>query len=46
MIQLRLRLPAGKRIIGISAHYRFDQVTGTIELPPRAGSLDFVARTS
>jgi hypothetical protein len=45
-ILLRLRLPAGKRILGLSAHYRFDRATSTIELPSRAGSLDFVARTS
>ena len=32
-IQLRLRLPAGKRILGLSAPYRFDRATSTIELP-------------
>ncbi len=45
-IRLRLRLPAGKRILGLSAPYRFDRATSTIELPSRAGPLDFVARIS
>ena len=46
MIRLRLRLPAGKRIVGLSAPYRFDRATSTVVLPLRANSLDFVARTS
>ena len=45
-IRLRLRLPAGKRIVGISAPYRFDRATSTIELPAKRSPLDFVARTS
>jgi hypothetical protein len=45
-IKLRLRLPAGTRILRLSAPYRFDRATSTIELPSRAGPLDFVARIS
>ena len=45
-IRLRLRLPPGERIVGLSAHYRFNRATSTIEIPSRASSLDFVARTS
>ena len=40
-IQLRLRLPAGKRILGLSAPYRFDRATSTIELPSTGGSTRF-----
>ncbi len=46
VLRLRLRLPPGKRIISLSAPYRFDAASGTIELPSRASSLDFVARIS
>ena len=45
-IRLRLRLPAGKQILGVSAPYRIDRATSTIELPSRTGRLDFVARIS
>jgi hypothetical protein len=45
-MRLRLRLPAGERIVGLSAPYRYDRATSTIELPSRASPLDFVARIS
>jgi hypothetical protein len=43
-LRFRLRLPTGERISGVSldgsAFRRFDPASGTIDLPPRAGSME------
>jgi hypothetical protein len=45
-VQLRLRLPGGRRIRSVAPAYRFDPRTGTIDLSGRRGALDFLVRTS
>jgi hypothetical protein len=45
-LALRLRLPAGRRIVSVSPAHPFDVRTGTISLTGQTGSVDFVARTS
>jgi hypothetical protein len=45
-LALRLRLPAGRRIVSVSPARRFDARTGTVDLSGERGSLDLVVRTS
>ena len=45
-LALRLRLPAGRRILSVSPAHPFDARTGTISLTGQTGSVDFVVRTS
>ena len=45
-LALRLRLPAGRRILSVAPAHPFDARTGTISLTGQTGSVDFVVRTS
>ena len=45
-ILLRLRLPAGERIVSVSPSRHFDRATGTIDIPVKSGSLDLVVKTA
>jgi len=45
-VELRLRLPGGRRIRSVVPARRFDRRTGTIDLSHVTGTLDFLVRTS
>jgi hypothetical protein len=45
-IELRLRLPAERRIRSVSPRARFDAATGTIDVPVTSGPLDLIVRTT
>jgi hypothetical protein len=45
-LDLRLRLPAGERILAVSPRYRLDRATSTINLPAASTAIDFVVKTS
>ena len=45
-VLLRLRLPAGRRIVSVSPRRPFDAATGTIDLSGAAGTVDYIARTT
>ncbi|HEX4521554.1 MAG TPA: hypothetical protein VH063_18415 [Gaiellaceae bacterium] len=45
-IELRLRLPAGRRIRSVSPRARFDSSSGTIDLPVTRAPLDLTVQTT
>jgi hypothetical protein len=45
-VELRLRLPAGRRIRSVAPRARFDASSGTINVPVTNGPLDLVVKTS
>jgi hypothetical protein len=45
-ILLRVRLPAGRRVVSVSPHRPFDAATGTIDLSGAEGTVDFLVRTT
>jgi hypothetical protein len=45
-LSLRLRLPAGKRILSVTPSRPFEARTGTIDLSGMTGSLDLIVHTS
>ena len=45
-VLLRLRLPAGRRIVSVSPRRPFDRTTGVIDLSGATGPLDLIVRTT
>ena len=45
-IELRLRLPAGRRIRSVAPRVRFDASSGTIDVPVTKGPLELVVKTT